>query len=331
MTTIKDVAKRAGVSISTVSRVLNGAENVDKVLRDKVNVAVQELAYRPNFAARTMKKHTTQSIGFIIPDFSTPFYEKMIKTIEKEFLGKLLILFINSYDDPKTEMRAIMDMVARQVDVLVISSTGRNEEYLNQLYEHGIKIIFVDRHPLSRKIPSVMADKCDGTVKALEYFKRAGHRRIAIVTGPKEVSSNMDRAKGMNVFLEANPDMIGNISIHFGSFTEDYGIMISEKLLSRSNPPSAILTGSAVIATGIFIYCRNRGITIPDELSIISSGDFAQGELVSPRLSYIGDEHERVSKILIMMINDALNNHLDDDSILLPARLNLNETVKVLD
>lgn len=330
MATIKDVAKRAGVSISTVSRVVNGAPNVDKALADAVNMAIKELDYQPNFAARTMKKHNTETIGFVMPDFSTPFFEGVIKMIEKEFRGRLLVLFVNTYDDPETEKMGIMHMVARQVDVLVISSTGHNEEFLYQLYQKGQHIIFVDRHPIYRKMPSVLVDKRDGIVKALNYFKSIGHRRISIVTGPKEFASNIDRTKGLGEFLEENPDFQNSVEIHFGNFTEDYGFIMAEKLLSLPEPPTAIITGSIVIASGILLYCKRKNIAIPGDVSIISTGDFSQGELISPRLSYIVDEHERIARIVTMMIKDIFNNRLENDSILLPSRLCISESVQPL-
>ncbi|MBE5783996.1 MAG: LacI family transcriptional regulator [Clostridiales bacterium] len=305
MATIKDVALRAGVSVATVSRVLNNAETVGESYRTAVQAAIEELNFQPNIAARSLKKRPYRTIGVIMPDFSTPFYEKIIKRIENKFRsGSDLVLFVNAYDDPRIEKKGIDFMMEHQADVILISSTGQNEQQLAKVQSAGVGVIFVDRRPGEPLFPAVYMDKKSGMRKALEHLEKMGHSRIAVVTGPRQLASNYDRYVGAMDYLYEKARDPGAIPFYYGSFSEHYGYEIAGQILNEQNPPTAIVAGSAVIAAGIMGYCREKGVKIPQDLSLISFGDFSHGRLIEPRLTYITDENEQIGALLARRITD---------------------------
>ena len=313
MITIKDVAKRAGVSIATVSRVLNNTDTVGEPYRAAVQAAIEELHFQPNMAARSLKKRPYHTIGVIMPDFSTPFYEQIIKRIERDFrhTGDL-VLFVNTYDDPATERQGIEFMLERQADVLLVSSTGENEAMLQRVREAGVGVIFVDRRPSDGCFPAVYMDKRRGMRQSLAYLEESGHKRIAVVTGPRQLASNYDRYLGTMDHLYEQGREPGEIPFYYGSFSKEYGYEMAAELLTSDLPPTAIVAGSAVITAGILLYCREHGVAVPEQLSLISFGDFSAGDLIEPRLTYISDEHEVIGERLSARIKDYFDGRSSD-------------------
>ncbi|MFA6891406.1 MAG: LacI family DNA-binding transcriptional regulator [Sphaerochaetaceae bacterium] len=328
MATIKDVAKKAGVSIATVSRVINEVPNVKPIYIAKVDAAIKSLNYQPNILAQSMKSHKQMVIGLIVPDFSSPFFGKVIKAIEKEFSSKYLVLFVDTYDDPEIERNGIQYMKSRGANVILITSTGKNEDSLRSLKDSGLSVIFFDRRPKENdQFPVVLQDKRDGTRKVLELFTNMGHERIAIITGPSYLTSNEDRKLGVEDFLENRDYYCDKIHCYFGTFSEEYGYQMAEKLLQKEESPTAILTGSSIIAAGILLFCKEHDIRVPNDLSLVSFGDIASGQLIDPRLSYIDDEHSVISRLLISLIQESFQKKLAPKEISISAHIIQNKSV----
>ena len=263
-----------------------------------------------------------------MPDFSTPFYEKIIKHIETKFRsGGDLVLFVNAYDDSRIEKKGIDFMMEHQADVILISSTGQNEQQLAKVQSSGVGVIFVDRRPGEPLFPAVYMDKKTGMAKALEHLEKKGHSRIAVATGPRQLASNYDRYAGAMDYLYAKSKDPGSIPFYYGSFSEEYGYEIAGQILSGPNPPTAMVAGSAVIAAGIMRYCREKGVAIPQDLSLISFGDFSFGQLIEPRLTYITDENEQIGALLARRITDFFAGKLTNTVDLAQPRLVIHDSV----
>ena len=314
--------------MATVSRVLNHAETVGESYRSAVQAAIKELNFQPNIAARSLKKRPYRTIGVIMPDFSTPFYEKIIKRIETEFrAGGDLVLFVNAYDDPRIEKKGIAFMMEHQADVILISSTGQNEKELADVQASGVGVIFVDRRPGEPSFPAVYMDKKSGMAQALSYLEECGHKRISVVTGSRLLASNYDRYAGAMDYLYLQGRSPADIPFYYGSFSEEFGYETAEKLLRNENAPTAILAGSAVIAAGIMRYCRENGIRVPEDVSLISFGDFSFGQLIEPRLTYITDENEAIGGLLAERIHHYFDGTLTNTVDLVQPRLVIHGSV----
>ena len=256
--------------------------------------------------------------------------EKIIKKIEDVFCKKgHLLLFVNSYDNPEIEKAGIYFMLEKQADVLLIGSTGENEDYLKRFQQKGLQIIFLDRRAKHHKFPMVYVNKREGMYRAIDYLAKKGHQKIALISGHRQVSSNYDRYMGITDYLYKHElTWRGSISYYFSAFSEQYGYSMMKELVCNRNYPTAIVTGGSIIATGVFLYCRENNLRIPEDISLISFGDFSGGKLIYPRLTYINDEHEKLGNHLIKLIQLAFNKELNDDiEIIIPSQLCVNDSV----
>lgn len=332
MVTIKDVAKRAGVSIATVSRIINGADNVGERYRIAVQRAIDELEYQPNAVAQSMKKRTFRTIGVIMSDFSVPFFEKILKKIERAYRSNgNLVLFVNTYEDPEVEKKGIQFMVEKQADVLIIASTGANEDYLARLQDKGLSVIFIDRRSRAHQFPSIYVDKRVGMYHVLEYLTQMGHREIAFISGPRHLSTNYDRYSGASDFFYEKLLDPGKMRYFFGAFSEEYGYSVTEELIKNKSLPTAILVGSAILASGVIMCCKDYDLKIPQDVSLVSFGDLAFGKLVEPRLTYVYDGHTEIGDCLVDMIQMSFDQKLERKNIVLQPQLIVNKSVRKLD
>lgn len=301
--TIKDVAASAGVSIATVSRVINKAENVSLEIEKKVLNAIDELGYKPNSIARSLKNKRTMTIGFIMSDLSVSFFSYMIRVIEERFRDQgYTVIVSNTYEIVEVEKRAIQVMAERQVDAIVISSSGRNEDYLYDIQKHGVPVIFVDRKPKQHKFPTVVVDKKKGIQMLLEHLTQMHHRNIAFISGDRLLATNYDRFQGINSFIYEKNLPEDTVKCYFGSFSEEFGRNTIQQILAESNPSTAIITGSIAIATGVMMYCKENNINIPNDLSLVCFGDFPHGKLLSPLLTYIDDKKFEIGENVADML-----------------------------
>ena len=332
--TIKDVAKRANVSIATVSRVINGADTVNEGLRTEVLRAIDDLEFVPNSAARSMKARRNHTVGIIVSDFSLPFFAEITKQIELECREKGdLVLFVNTDDDPAVERLGIEFMVQKQANVIVILSTGENEEYMSRLHQRGTSIIFIDRRPKNGDFPSIYVDKRSGMYDAVKFLWEQGHRNIAFISGPEHMITNADRVQGIqDYFRDIGQDGSGT-RCFFGKFSAEYGASVINDLFKEDAEwkPTAVIAGNAAIASGIFLYCKEHDIAIPDRLSLISFENFALSRLIEPRLSYVQGKYEEIGSELIEMIHAALDGTSVVSNHVFKPRLMIYDSVKALE
>lgn len=307
--TINDVAKRAGVSIATVSRVLNGAENVGPLLYQKVNAAINDLGYVPNFTAQSLKQSSSKLIGITASDLSVAFFPEVVKCVEKRFLPKGYATIVSStYDDPENEKTILQHMFARRPDALLINSTGQNEQTLEQILASGTPVIFYDRPPRNKNFPSVYADKNKSMYIAAEYLTSLGHRKIRLITGPRMLSSNYERYMGIQRFIfDKNLDP-ADFSFTFGEFSYSNGYATTEAIFQMDvqERPTAIITGSIAITAGILAYCEEHDIAVPGSLSIISSGNFPYGNVAGIKLTYLDDRSYQLAEITANLLEQCL-------------------------
>ena len=306
--TIKDVARDAGVSISTVSRVMNGAENVNEELKALVNRSIRKLDYVPNSAAQSMKQKKSHIIGIVLSDFALPFFSGLSRKVEEDCRNAgNLVLFVNTYDNPSVERKGLEFLVQKQADVIIIVSTGKNEEYLMKIASRGISVIFIDRRSETHDFPSIYVDKRKGMYNILSFLSGQNHEKICFITGPKELITNKDRRNGALDFYKNPENCDSHLKTFYGDFTTEYALSVMGMLFGEESKwqPTAIIAGNADIACGILLYCRKHGIRIPEDLSLFSYEDYYWGELIEPRLSFLNGTCDVIAEKLISVIHSA--------------------------
>lgn len=305
--TIKDVAKIAGVSIATVSRVINGIDTVDEKLKDRVLQTINELGYKPNNLARSLKSDVTNTIGVVVSDISNQFFINVSRQIETIIRKNGYTMMIASTDsDIKKEIDIINMFAGKRVDGMVISPNSN--DIADSIRDINCPMVAIDRKVLKNICDSVYVDKERSMYDIVQYLYARGHRNIAMVTGPKDLSSNYDRFNG---YIKAHYDCgmeIDNKNIFFGLFTREFGNAAMSEIMSMENPPTAIISGSALITVGLLVHAKRNGIKIPEDISIISFGAIDLEDLIDCKVTYIDSLQTEIGQIAGDMIISRIKN-----------------------
>jgi LacI family transcriptional regulator len=297
MPTIKDVAKLAGVSVGTVSRVLAKNDTVKPKLQNKVEAAVNQLKYKPNAFARALRKNTTDLIGLIVPDITNPFFAELLKYVEMAAAERgLSVMLANTHDDPTYEKQQIDILLDRSpLGILVVSASEAGTERL----ETVTPIIAIDRK--FADYPSIATDHKISAELAAVHLIELGHKKIGYAAGPSETQVAKLRESGfMEGIVKAckkfqiEPD----IEILYGAFDFESGEELGRIFLERpaSRRPTAIATASDQQAIGIMRAARDQKIAIPNDLTIVGFDDIPLASLVTPRLTTIRQSVTQIAK-----------------------------------
>ena len=323
---IRDVARKAGVSVGTVSRVVNGHPSVTMAKRERVQRTIAELRYRPDAFAQSLRKRTSNTIGVIIPDIRNPFFAEMMQCIEicARGLG-YSVLFVSSHEDPQAEVDHIEAFAARKVDgILLLPSTGTTSAAISE----GVPIIVVDR-PIDGN-PAVAADNRGGARLAAEYLLTLGHRQVACISGPMHSPTAKARLDGFLDVMTPHYRAVGlPIEDYVISCEFNYvaGQNAADVLLSRTKPrPSAIFAGSDQQAIGALRAAADRGIAVPSELSVVGFDGILLSDLVTPRLTTIVQPVAKIAEAAVAMLLDASVSDAAKAPILLECQLAIRDS-----
>lgn len=284
-TTIQDVAARANVSVSTVSRVLTGNARVAEDKRRVILQAVEELDYRPNVFARALASGQSRTIGVLTQNIGAPFYEAIMSGVLQATNGSdFSLIFTDGLYQPQTEEKALGTLLGRHVDGIIVLGGRVSEDILCEIAEH-VPLIVVGRNIPDLAEQCLSMDQFAGGYKATQYLIELGHRHIAHIVG---ISFQYDAIQRRNGYVQAladagiepNPDLIVE-----GNFREQSGVLAVEMLLMRGRPFSAIFAGNDQMAYGARLALFRRGIRVPDDVSIVGFDDQDPSAYMVPPLT----------------------------------------------
>ena len=296
---IIDVAKRAGVSPATVSRVLNKTANVSPELRERVLSAVSELNYVPDPFAHGMRTKRTRSIGLIISDITNPFFPELARGVEDyvSSLGYSLIL-CNTDARPENEKRYVELLLNKGIDGLMFTSLRIGEEVIRSLLNDGIPCILVGRKPENIEgLVYVVTDNYKGGCIAGEYLFSLGHKRFAHISGPLDNSAGRERLAGFIDALKKRGVREKDITIINSDFTMEGGYKSAGDVLGLESLPSAIFFANDAMAIGALQRFWEEKISIPEVFSIIGFDNIKVSGLVAPPLTTISQEIYRIGQL----------------------------------
>lgn len=286
--TARDVAVHAGVSVGTVSRVVNGISSVRQDVRERVQQSITALGWTPNIVAQNMRGRATRMIGFIFSDIRNPLYASMIKGAEDVLTRHGYMLLIASSDGlPEREIAFIELFRQRQAEGLVFSVSQEDHPgVLGALSGAGYPFVMLERE-VALPAATVGADHLSGTRNATRYLLGLGHRRIAMVSGGRDNRVGRDRLKGFldahhEAGVQADPDLIRH-----DSFSEEYGFSQAQLLLELPDPPTAIVVLGQHLLRGVLTAARRQGVAVPQQLSLLVSNDSELAQLATPSISVI--------------------------------------------
>ncbi|WP_394235220.1 LacI family DNA-binding transcriptional regulator [Niallia oryzisoli] len=301
MVTIRDVAQKAGVSVATVSRVLNNKGYTHEDTRKLVNDAIKELDYKPNEVARSLFKKKSRLIGLLLPDIRNPFFPELARGVEDEMQAQGIHLIIGNADEkPEKEIEYIQTFKQNNV-IGIISATNQAE---TKLYENlSIPVVFLDRTTNSH--PSVFSDGLEGGKKAAHEMIRRGSKRIVLLRGPIELRTAQDRFKGaVDELCDANVDF----HVIPSSFSFQDAEKMAKTLFEKFPETDGIIASNDLSAAAILHEALRIGKSIPADLQIIGYDDIPLSKLLFPSLSTIRqpayDMGREAAKLLMKTINN---------------------------
>jgi LacI family transcriptional regulator len=282
---ISDVARIAGVSKATVSRVLNGAPNVQDVYRERVLAAVAEVDYRPNRLAQNLRRQKAEMIGIVVSDIENPHFSEAVRTIEDaSFRAGYRVMLCNT-DETPAKQRAYLQMLAdERVLGAILSPADREGDGAAELLDLDIPIVCFDRVIDDPRVDAVVCDNVEGIRRATEHLLWLGHERIAYLGGRRDVETGAERLKG---YLSTMRDA-GKIPFAVdGGFRADTAEQMTTELLRKPRRPTALLVANNLMTLGALRAIRQAGLSIPDQIALVGVDDPPWAELVDPPLTTV--------------------------------------------
>src|SRR3954453_15895511 len=285
MSRISEVADRAGVSAMTVSRVLNDSGYVSAATRQRVELAIAELGYVPNALARQLRSKRTKMLALVLSDISNPFFTTIARGVEDAASARgFAVMFCNTDESDEEESRYLRLLVERQVDGVLLVPAHNAAASLRLLRTHSIPVVVLDRRA-ARRVDNVRCDSEEGAYALARHLIGLGHRRIAVLTGRRAISTSADRVAGVRRALaEAGIALDGSL-VRYGGFNfgdknvADGRLMAQEVLAATDDPPTAIFAANNFIAFGAVRALRELGLRVPGDISGVAS-DALQGQWV---------------------------------------------------
>lgn len=319
MAGIKDVATRAGVSVSTVSNVINGRHaKMSSETLERVQQAITELKYTPNTAARQLKSGQSRMIGLIVPSVANPFWGNVSQLVESEALKRgYQVLICNAERNPVLEAEYLTSLHGSSIRGVILGSSPVSFDHVREHAENGMCIAAFDRKTRGAQgvvSCSVSIDQVLGARLATRHLIGLGHRRIAFISGPIGTSSRTARLEGMRGEIEkAGLPMddeliwIAPSAAGFGdSMAAEIGRQGIRELLTLDDPPTAVFTINDMYAIGALSGARDLGYRVPEDLSLVGFDDIFMAELMQPPLTTVRQPVGRMSQLIVARLIDTL-------------------------
>lgn len=284
MISIRDVAKLAGVSPATVSRVMNGTANVDEVKKQRVQQVIRETGFKPNEAARTLYKKSAHLIGVIVPNIENPFFNEMAKAIEGEAYERGYRLTLCSSNDNLEKEKNSIELLGRMNADGIILLTNE-EEIFDQIADARIPVVVLDRAVRHKnEVASIISDNYEGGRMGMEHMLDAGCRNIVAMRGPQNLSSGRDRYKGyLDICREKH------VKVQFVDCLYDYedGLRSTEQILREYPDADGIIAANDMAAISAYKVLTRHGKRVPEDIQLIGFDNIIMSRLMTPELTTI--------------------------------------------
>ncbi|MGN0666602.1 MAG: LacI family DNA-binding transcriptional regulator [Huintestinicola sp.] len=318
--TIKDVAKAAGVSVATVSRVLNNSPAVSEDTADAVNAVIKSLGYSPNFLGRNLRKCETNNILAVIPSTEHTFYSEIIKGMQDAAYPEYDIFLCTSYSSLKAEMRLLEMLFNRTVDAAVLLGTQLNAEQLHEL-DSKFNIALCSERVENADVLTITIDNEQGAYDAVSEMLKNGLRRIAFVTTKGTALSSYDREIGYTRALMEYGIEKDERYIFRGSYDYTDGCRALERFMSLPEPPEAVFCISDLLAVGVIKEANRRGINVGTELQVHGFDNITLSEMYIPGITTVAQPVYEMGRTVISRLIGNIKGDNVHDTIILPHEL----------
>lgn len=324
--TLRDVAQLAGVHAGTASRALNtatrglvSAETARRVLR-----AAEALGYQPNPIARSLKTARSRTIGVVLPDLTNPLFPPIVRGMEDVLRAAgYSALIVNTDNDEDRERELVDSLRSRQVEGLIVATARSDHPLLEELHEQGVRMVFVNRRVTGLDSPCITPDDAAGVTAAVEHLADLGHRHILHLAGPQYTSTGAGRARAYEAAvrergLAQDPDLV----VPCDYWSEDDGAAGLRAALDAGTEFTAIVAGNDLIALGCYDVFSERGISCPDDVSVVGFNDMPFLDKLRPPLTTVRIPHHQIGAEAARMLLEAIEEpDRPARSVLLPLSL----------
>jgi DNA-binding LacI/PurR family transcriptional regulator len=325
--TIYDVAKRAGVSIATVSKVINNTGNMRESTKQRVKKAMEELNYHPNVMASALMGKGTKTLGLLVPDISNPFFSEIAKVIEDRAHEKGYSVIICSTDEnAEKEKKNVELLQSKLVDGFIVGSTYSDKSIVQNLTEAGVPVVMLTQDDPAIDVSQVFVDDFKGGYEATIHHLQNGHHRIAIISEQMALSS-VKRTEGYLQALKTYGIRPSEEYLVKTRGTIANGIKAFDRLFRLPEPPTAIFACNDQLAIGVMLGAQEKGIKIPDQLSLVGFDDTILARATYPRLTTVAQPIAEMGKTVVDLLIDEIRlGHSKKERILYNPRLIIRET-----
>ncbi len=307
MTTIRDVADRAGVSTTTVSHVVNGTRNVDPRTAARVQAAIEELGYRPNALARSMRRGRTHTVGIVVPDIANPFFGDLARSLEDHMFERgYSAIICNSDGDAAKEARYLDVLLSKKVDGLLLIAASHTRDGIGWLARQGPPTIVVDRELDEPSVSQVMVENRHGGHLAGRHLLELGHRDIGVIAGPGGLGTSARRLEGFRSALTEAGVELPEARIFRGDFRAVSGRAAVDTWLQQGRLPTAIVAENDLMAVGALSAAHAAGLDVPADLSVVGFDGIAFGADVTPPLTTVSQSTDAVAAASIELLFERL-------------------------
>lgn len=331
--TIKDVAKKAGVSISTVSRVINDSKPVSSEVKKRVQEVVKELNYKPNEIARTLVTKKSFLIGVIVTDLADSYVAEMVRGIEE--IGKMYnydILLCSTFGDMEAEVKYLKLLNTKQVEGIILISDILNEELYEQAEPSSAPIVYLNRFYYRQEYHTVRINNFEASYEMTNYLIGLGHKNVAYMSNKGDKSFlESDKIEGYKKAISEHPEMSEIIFYSKDREIED-GYETAEELLKSDKDITAVFCSYDELAIGVLNYLYDNGITVPDKMSVSGFGDIRTASILRPTLTTIHEPFYDIGAVAIRrIIKELKDEEVDNTDTILPFKIQERGSTRKID
>ena len=331
MATIREIARQLGVSLSTVSAVINKRGYVSAAMRARVEAALREMNYHPHQIARSLRLRETRTIALIVPDLANSFYSRLMRGAE-DYLAAAgyRLLVVDSREDWKRQYDYLVSFSGKIVDGIILVPCMATNEQIAMIPSivRETPLVYVDRSPLRCNVDSVLVDNVRASREATSHLLELGHQRVAIITEPLNLLNAADRLQGYKDALRSRAIPLDCELARTGDNTEDSGYWRGLELLKLANRPTAILACNNLMALGVLAALREQKVDCPDEVSLVGFDDFEWSAYLRPPLTMVRQPASELGAAAAKAVLKRMR-HPDQqgrEHILLPTQLIVRES-----
>lgn len=307
--TIKDIAKKAGVSYATVSRALTNRPEVNEKTRRDIQKLAEEMGYKPNALARGLVTRESKTLGLIIPDITNPFFPEVARGVEEAASRSGYNVFLcNTNWDAEKERTYIEVLEEKRVDGLIVASVTDDAKTLEGFTRGGAPLVLVNRVLKDIDTHYVVIDNLKGGYMVVEHLLGLGHKRIAFIGGLRHVEATRERLQGYMLALSSGGIPVDDKLVYSGAFKKESGYQNAMKLLEVDQPPTAIFAANDILALGVIQAVQEAGLKVPDDIAVVGFDDIAFASYAEVSLTTIAQPKyimgEMAAKILMEDIKE---------------------------